>query len=104
MVSGMSRVALPVIRDDFGIPADLTAWVLAAFMLPFVVLMPIYGRLSDGVDRRLLILLGTVIFGVGSTMTFLAPNMRWLMAGQGDSGYWCGGDDADGYGAACVDF
>ena len=24
MVSGMSRVALPVIRDDFGIPADLT--------------------------------------------------------------------------------
>ena len=104
MVAGMSRVALPVIRDDFGIPADLTAWVLAAFMLPFVVLMPIYGRLSDGVDRRLLILLGTVIFGVGSTMTFLAPNMRWLMAGQCDSGYWRGGDDADGYGVACVDF
>lgn len=91
MVSGMSRVALPVIRDDFGIPADLTAWVLAAFMLPFVVLMPIYGRLSDGVDRRLLILLGTVIFGVGSTMTFMAPNMRWLMAGRAIQGIGVGG-------------
>ena len=91
MVSGMSRVALPVIRDDFGIPADLTAWVLAAFMLPFVVLMPIYGRLSDGVDRRLLILAGTVIFGIGSTMTFLAPNMRWLMAGRAIQGIGVGG-------------
>ena len=91
MVSGMSRVALPVIRDDFGIPADLTAWVLAAFMLPFVVLMPIYGRLSDGVDRRLLILLGTVIFGIGSAMTFMAPDMRWLMAGRAIQGIGVGG-------------
>ena len=91
MVSGMSRVALPVIRDDFGIPADLTAWVLAAFMLPFVVLMPIYGRLSDGVDRRLLILAGIVIFGIGSTLTFMAPNISWLMAGRAIQGIGVGG-------------
>lgn len=91
MVSGMSRVALPVIRDDFGIPADLTAWVLAAFMLPFVILMPIYGRLSDGVDRRLLILAGIVIFAIGSTMTFLAPSMGWLMAGRAIQGIGVGG-------------
>jgi MFS family permease len=91
MVSGMSRVALPVIRDDFGIPADLTAWVLAAFMLPFVILMPVYGRLSDGVDRRLLILAGIVIFGIGSTMTFLAPSMSWLMAGRAIQGIGVGG-------------
>ena len=91
MVSGMSRVALPIMRDDFGIPADLTAWILAAFMLPFVVLMPIYGRLSDGVDRRLLILAGTVIFGIGSTMTFLAPSIGWIMAGRAIQGIGVGG-------------
>ena len=27
MVSTMSRVALPIIRDDFQIQADMTAWV-----------------------------------------------------------------------------
>ncbi|HEX9925132.1 MAG TPA: hypothetical protein VGD99_20920, partial [Anaerolineae bacterium] len=49
LVSSMSNIALPIIRDDFQIQADMTAWVATVFTLPFMILMPVYGRLSDGV-------------------------------------------------------
>ena len=86
LASTMSRVAIPVIRDDFGLPADLTAWVVAAFFLPFVILMPVYGRLSDGLDTRRLILIGVVVFAAGTTLTLASPNLAWLMVGRAVQG------------------
>ena len=82
LLSSMSRVALPIVRNDFQIAADMTAWVDAIFTLPFMFLMPVYGRLSDGVGRRRLILAGIVIFAIGTTMTVTAANLAWLMAGR----------------------
>ena len=82
LVSTMSRVALPVIRDEFQISAELTSWVALAFALPFVVLMPVYGRLSDGIDKRGLMLAGIAIFGVGSTLTICASGLGGLMVGR----------------------
>ena len=86
MVSTMSRVALPVIRDEFQIRADLTAWVAAAFTLPFMILMPVYGRLSDGVDKRRLILVGITIFAVGTYITVVATDLGRLMTGRAVQG------------------
>jgi len=86
LLSSMSRVALPIVRNDFQIAADMTAWVDAIFTLPFMFLMPVYGRLSDGVGRRRLILAGIVIFAVGTIMTVMAPNLAWLMAGRAIQG------------------
>ena len=86
MVSTMSSVALPVIRDDFGIQADVTAWVAAVFSLPFMILMPVYGRLSDGLGQRRLILLGIAIFSVGTSIVLSAADMPWLMAGRAVQG------------------
>ena len=54
----MSGVALPVIRDDFGLDAEITAWVSAIFTVPFMLLMPVCGRLSDGLGQRRLMLAG----------------------------------------------
>jgi len=91
LISSMSRVALPVIRDYFQIQADLTAWVATVFTLPFMILMPVYGRLSDGLGKRFLILAGTVIFSIGTTMTTIAPSLSWLMAGRAIQGIGTGG-------------
>ena len=82
LTSSMARVALPIIRDDFGISADMTAWVATVFSLPFMILMPVYGRLSDGVGRRRLLLAGLVIFSVGTLFTILATDLAWIMAGR----------------------
>ena len=86
LLSSMSRVALPIVRNDFQIAADMTAWVDSIFTLPFMFLMPVYGRLSDGVGRRRLILAGIVIFSVGTALTVTASNLGWLMAGRAIQG------------------
>ena len=86
LISSMSRIALPVIRDDFQIQADMTAWVATVFTLPFMILMPVYGRLSDGVGKRRLILAGITIFAIGTAITVVAPSLGWLMAGRAIQG------------------
>ena len=62
MMSTGSRVALPVIRDTFQIPEDVTAWVSAAFTLTFMTMMSVYGRLGDVIDRKKLLLFGIAVF------------------------------------------
>lgn len=86
LTSSMSSVALPVIRDEFQLQADVTAWVPTAFTLPFMILMPVYGRLSDGVGRRRLILAGVVVCAIGSAMIYTAANLTMLMAGRAIQG------------------
>lgn len=86
LVSSMIRVALPVIRTDFGIQADMTAWVDTAFTLPFMILMPVYGRLSDGVGRRRLILAGIIIYTLGTAVTVVATSLTWIMMGRAIQG------------------
>ena len=89
--SSMSRVALPMLRDTFAMSADVVAWTSSAFTLPYMILMPVYGRLSDGVGRRRLILAGIAIFSVGSAMTVFATDLAWLMTGRAVQGFGIAG-------------
>ncbi len=91
LTSGMSRVALPVIRDHFALRADETAWVATAFTLVFTAIMPVYGRLSDGLGARRLILVGIGFFSAGTAMTALAPNLPMLILGRAVQGVGAGG-------------
>ena len=90
-VNALSRVALPVIRDHFQIQPDLAAWVATAFTLPFTILTPVYGRLSDGLGKRGLILVGCFLFVLGTAITVFAPGLAWLMAGRAIQGLGTGG-------------
>ncbi len=76
------NVALPTIRDDFAISADVSAWVVTAYLLPYVMLMPLYGRLGDGLGKRRLLLLGLIVFLVGTAIGLLAPTLGLLMLGR----------------------
>ena len=65
----MFTVSLPVIRDDFNLTAELAAWVAATFTLAFMILMPVYGRISDDLGKRRLLLVGIAIFIGGTLLT-----------------------------------
>jgi EmrB/QacA subfamily drug resistance transporter len=91
LASSMADVALPTIRDQFAIRADMTAWVATAFTLPFMVFMPVYGRLSDGVGKRRLILGGLVLFALGTAITLAATDLAWLMIGRAIQGFGTAG-------------
>lgn len=78
----MFEVALPTIRSTFGIRADVTAWLVTAYSLPFMLFMPLYGRLGDELGKRRLFLLGIIVFLTGSLLILLAPDLRLLFVGR----------------------
>lgn len=78
----MFGVALPTIRDEFGMTADVAAWLTIAFSLPFMMLMPLYGRLSDELGRSRLLITGILIFGLGSLLAFAANDLLSLFVAR----------------------
>src|SRR5258707_2839999 len=70
--------ALPKIMADRGINLSITqldhaAWIISAYLLGFVIAMPLMGRVSDIFGRRRIMLLCLSIFGLGSIFCALAP-------------------------------
>src|SRR6266571_2775899 len=68
--------ALPQIVTDLQIPLtqlDHAAWIVSAYLLGFIIAMPLMGRVSDIYGRRRIFLLCLSIFGIGSIFCGLAP-------------------------------
>ncbi len=68
--------ALPQVITDLQIPftkLDHAAWIISAYLLGFVVAMPLMGRVSDIYGRRRIFLLCLTIFGLGSILCGIAP-------------------------------
>lgn len=78
----MFGVALPFIRDSFQAEADTIAWLVTAYTLPFVMFMPLYGRLSDGLGKRRLFTIGIIIFFIGTVICLLAQTIPQLLVGR----------------------
>lgn len=75
-------VALPTVRDQYGLSADTAAWLVTAYSLPFMMFMPLYGRLGDSLGKRNLILAGLVVFIIGTLITILAEPLPLLLLGR----------------------
>jgi len=87
----MFSVAVPTIRDNLGIQADMVAWVTTMYTLPFMMFMPLYGRLGDVFGKRKLFLIGMIIFMIGTALAGSASNLGWLMAGRAIQGFGTAG-------------
>ena len=79
-------VALPAVRDYFSIRADVVGWLVTAYTLPFMISMPLYGRLGDQLGKRRLLLVGITTFIFGTLITSISPDLRFLMAGRAIQG------------------
>src|SRR6478735_3525429 len=81
--------ALPEIVGRLG-GASLYVWVVTAYLVPATVSLPIYARLSDRYGRRLLLLIGMVIFLFGSGLSAAAQSMEQLVAFRAVQGLGAG--------------
>jgi EmrB/QacA subfamily drug resistance transporter len=78
----MFGVALPAIRDSFMLEADTVAWLVTAYTLPFVMFMPLYGRLGDGLGKRRLFTVGIILFFIGTLFCLTADSLLDLILGR----------------------
>ena len=68
--------ALPQIITDLSIPInqiDRAAWIISGYLLGYVIVMPLMGRVSDLYGRRRILMLCLTIFALGSLFCGLAP-------------------------------
>jgi EmrB/QacA subfamily drug resistance transporter len=80
------NVALPSIQRDFDSSLSALEWTINAYTLTFAVLLVTGGRLGDIFGRRLVFLIGVVIFAVASATIGFAPSDEALVASRAVQG------------------
>lgn len=70
--------ALGRIVEEFN-AFDSLSWIVTAYLLTTTVTVPIAGKLSDIFGRRTILLIGVVIFGLGSLFSGLSGNVEQLI-------------------------
>ncbi|QTF73420.1 MDR family MFS transporter [Arthrobacter woluwensis] len=83
--------ALPTIISDLkGTQTDF-AWVITASMLASAVTTPIWGKLADLYDKKILVQLSIVVFVAGSVVAGLSPDIPMLLTARVIQGIGMGG-------------
>lgn len=70
--------AMPTIIADLQ-GFEIFAWVTTAYLITSTVVVPIVGKMSDMYGRRLLYLIGAIIFAGGSALCATADSMEMLV-------------------------
>ena len=76
------NLALPNIQRDFDVSLVEATWVINAYTLTFAALVVVGGKLGDIFGRRRLLLMGFMVFALGSLLGALAPNVYALHAAR----------------------
>ena len=76
------NVALPSIQEDLGADLSELQWIVTGYALSFAALMLIGGKLADAYGRRLLFVVGIVVFTGASLWCGLADSGNMLIAAR----------------------
>ncbi len=77
--STMIAVALPEIRNAFGVSVTATTWLVTLYLVAMAAGQPVGGRLGDLYGRRRVYLIGLAWFGIASAGCAFAPSLEWLI-------------------------
>jgi EmrB/QacA subfamily drug resistance transporter len=84
------NVALPAIRAGTGAGAAEVQWVVNIYTLPLAALILLGGSLGDHLGRRLWLVIGTALFGIGSLVCALSGSLEPLLFGRALQGVGAG--------------
>ncbi len=70
----------PDIQRSLHLAPGLYTWITTAYFVTSTVLVPVYGRLSDIYGRKVIIVVGIVVFLVGSLLCGVSQNAAQLIA------------------------
>ena len=83
--------AIPTIVLDLSISDAIYAWIGSAYMLAFVLMVPIWVNFSDIFGRKIVLLITNVLFFIGSLVGALSSNAVVLITGRVIQGIGGGG-------------
>jgi EmrB/QacA subfamily drug resistance transporter len=89
--STVVTTALPRIIGDLGGSQSAYTWVVTSTLLALTVTTPIWGKLSDLFDRKLLVQTGLVLYVGGSILAGASQSTSWLITCRVLQGIGVGG-------------
>ena len=66
------NVALPTLQSELGASATMLQWIVDSYALVFAGLLLVAGALGDRFGRKEMLLLGLLLFGIGSVVSGFA--------------------------------
>lgn len=81
--------AMPTIARDLN-DYSLISWVFSAYLLTSAVSTPIYGKLSDLLGRKKILIIGIIIFLIGTTLSGISQTMVELIIARAIQGLGSG--------------
>lgn len=78
MATGIN-VTLPTLSEVFDTSFALVQWVVLAYLMATIALVPLMGRMADMFGKRRLFLIGHLLYIVGSMLCALAPDALTLI-------------------------
>lgn len=79
IVGGFSAVLAPAFVQDMGLPYNNTTWLGLALAMSSAACAPILGKLGDVLSRRITLLLGIFIYGLGNVLTAVAGSLSFML-------------------------
>ncbi len=76
------NVAIPYILHDLNTSLNNIQWVISGYALIIATLLITVSRLGDMYGRKRILMLGTVLFAIGSFTASIAPNVFILFIGE----------------------
>lgn len=78
-VTGVT-VLTPTLQSYFNIPAEMSGWILMAFLIPFALFLVPIGWLADKTGQAEKVMITSILgFAMFSALCALAPNEYWLI-------------------------
>ena len=73
------NITLPTVAKYFHVPITATDWISMSFLLALAISIPISDWLGGRFGLKKIYLISLVLFGLGSTLCALAPNLTSLI-------------------------
>ncbi|KAF4991294.1 hypothetical protein FDECE_14093 [Fusarium decemcellulare] len=86
MDSVMVGTVLPTIVEALALSSVQFSWVGTSYLIPSATLLPLWAQLSDIFGRKYIILLGYLLFIIGSLICAISHNSTMLIAGRAVQG------------------
>jgi len=80
--STIVNVALPVMAQEMEVSISAIQWVISAYLLTTVLLLPIFGKLSEFTGKKYIFASGTLIFVVGSALCAISHTLGLLVVSR----------------------
>jgi MFS family permease len=80
--SGAATPVYPLYGSAWHLTPTVTTAIFAVYPLALVVVLLVFGDLSDAIGRRRSILIGIVAAAIGALLFAVAPNVGWVLVGR----------------------